>query len=477
MQARRTRILILLAFVGPLLWCFGGLLGGSRVLAYRDTAHFYYPLYQWLTGVWGQWQLPLWNPLENTGTPIAAEATAAVFYPGKIVFTLPVSFALRFHLYILLHLILAGVSTYYVARTWRIRPVGAGLAAVGYAFSGSVLFQYCNVVFLVGAAWLPLSLLTADQMLRRRELRWAVLFGATLALMTLGGDPQSSYHAAMLAVLYAFVRGRDRRRGRARSNSAGPQLAWRARAPALLATAAASGLLLAAVQIVPAVTWTAASSRAVFAQPRSVFEIPGYLGRSGKDVPWNHAAAGLLGPPEPGTHDQQLYQFSVGPWRWLEVLWPNVSGRSFPENRRWMSSAIPADGRVWSPSLYMGLLPLLLGLGTWRLTRDSLRVRWLSWALLWSVLASLGWYGPVWLLSEWRQLGGEPLAAEHWSGSVGGLYWLMVVALPGYVYFRFPAKLLVIATLAISLLAGIGLDRLLRHRGDRPRAGCGPFAG
>ena len=48
--------------------------------------------------------------------------------------------------------------------------MAAGLCAVSYAFGGNVLFQYCNVVFLVGAAWLPAALLASDWMLLRRSV-------------------------------------------------------------------------------------------------------------------------------------------------------------------------------------------------------------------------------------------------------------------------------------------------------------------
>ena len=40
------------------------------------------------------------------------------------------------------------------------------------------------------------------------------------------------------------------------------------------------------------------------------------------------------------------------------------------------------------------------------------------------------------------------------------MYWLLVVILPGYAYFRYPAKLMVIAALGLSQLAAFGLDRL-----------------
>ena len=88
-DGRWTQATIVLAILIPLLWSFGSTLTGARVCAYRDTAHFYYPLYAWTSRCWSQGEIPLWNPQENIGTPVAAEATSAVFYPGQLIFALP----------------------------------------------------------------------------------------------------------------------------------------------------------------------------------------------------------------------------------------------------------------------------------------------------------------------------------------------------------------------------------------------------
>ena len=117
--------------------------------------------------------------------------------------------------------------------------------------------------------------------------------------------------------------------------------------PALLAIAAAMGLALSAVQVLPSMEFTARSDR-----------IPSPIGDR------------LLGHIEPGTHAEHTYDFSVGPWRLAEFVWPNLSGRQFPVHRRWLE-VIPAEGRIWTPSLYMGLLPLLLALAAMRFRRGG----------------------------------------------------------------------------------------------------------
>ena len=62
--------------------------------------------------------------------------------------------------------------------------------------------------------------------------------------------------------------------------------------------------------------------------------------------------------------------------------------------------------------------------------------------------------------ASWFELAGRYRPGTV-GDEVGGLYWLMTVVLPGYVYFRYPAKLLVIAALGLSMLAARGWDDAL----------------
>lgn len=451
----RTRILLAVTIVVAFVWCFGSVLFRDRSFGFRDAANYYYPLFEWECHEWRAGRLPLWNPLDNGGTPVLAETTSSVLYPGKLVFALPVSYRLRYHLYVTAHILLAAGMAYRLARHWTCSREASTLAALSYAFGGSVLFQYCNVVFLVGAAWLPFGLLAADRMLRERSLGWALTLGAALALMVLGGDPQAAYHTGMLSAFYACLLRGDRVSGAVIA-----PIPWRRSRPALLATAATAGACLALVQILPAAEWTRQSSRDAPDVPRNVYEAAASLSSSESNG-FREIASGLFATPPPGTHLRQVYEFSVGPWHVMEFVWPNCFGRVFPKNERW-SNAIPAEGRTWTPSLYVGLLPFVLALLSWRVRRCDARVRFVSLLTLLALIGSFGWYGVGWLVQEIRAgLMSQPLDDLNVGQPVGGLYWLFVTLLPGYVYFRFPAKLLVIASLGISLLAARGWDDVL----------------
>jgi hypothetical protein len=144
------------------LACFGPVLFRGRQFAYRDSANFYYPLYQRVQQEWRAGRLPLWMPEENSGMPMLANPTAAVLYPGQLIFAaLPYPWAVR--VYVVAHVALAFVAMRALLRHWSISPTGATVGAMAYAFGAPMLFLYCNVVFLVGAAWMPLGLRSADR--------------------------------------------------------------------------------------------------------------------------------------------------------------------------------------------------------------------------------------------------------------------------------------------------------------------------
>jgi hypothetical protein len=473
----------------PLVWMFGEALATDQMFGYRDAAHYYYPLYWFVQEHWRQGIVPLWNSLENLGQPLAADPTSAAFYPGKLIFFLPLSYEWLYKAYIVGHVALCAATTYWLARQWQASRPAAALAAVCYTFGGSVFMQYANVVFLVGAAWLPVGLWGAHRLVMKRDATGVLAFALSATLMILGGDPEAAYLATLALLGLAFMRWRDDvvRAARATPHGApsesppAPALSatpWYATTPALIAATLLATFGLSAIQTLPMLDWGRKTERAVFETPRSVWEFPEYVARSsepedppeprdrtrykgGEELVNEPAWQGLIGPPS--TFPHPVYNFSVGPWRFVELLWPNFYGREFPENRRW-GSVISHESSPWTPSLYFGILPWLLALGTMNRWQGAVKVRWLTWLAILLALGSLGIFGIAWVAREiqfqvTRQSLDPPIGDQ-----VGGLYWFATVVLPGFVQFRYPAKLLVLAMLALALLAARGFDRMSSSR-------------
>jgi hypothetical protein len=482
------RWLVPLLLLAPIVAIFAPVIFLDRSFAFRDGAHFYHPLFQWIASEWGQGRVPLWNPLENCGLPVLADATSSIFYPGKLIFILPLPFAWLYKFYVIGHVILAAVAMYAFARRLRASEPSAVLVAIAYACGGNVVFQYCNIVFLVGAAWLPAALLAIEVIVSCRCWRAMLLFAFVLAMMILGGDPQMAYHALLAAglrlvfSLSSVLRGEGRGEGLPHNEPStrmplnltlSPEYRGEGMKILLLGGAAVIAFLLAAVQIFPSSEATKFSERAAYTRPRNVYEAAAVIAKTPAnesllaETPSEKIAAGLFGQPEPMSHHDRAYDYSVSPWRVLEFIWPNISGRAFPQNQRW-TSRLPGESKPWTPTMYLGLLPFLVGCVALRSWRTDATTRWLTWLVIIFALGSCGWYGFGWLLREGyaTMLQGDPKKLGIGS-PVGGVYWLMVTLLPTYIYFRYPAKLMVVAVCGFLAGAAPAVDRLFAAKSER----------
>ncbi len=442
-------------FAGVFLACFWEVLFLPRRLGYRDVEYFFEPLFRYLQMEWGAGRVPLWNPYSHGGIPLVGQGTPSVFYPGKLVFALPVPFQVAFKFYVLVHVVVAGLGAWWTARAWSCSHAAAALASLSYAFGGSVLFMYTTVVFLVSAAWLPFAVLCVDDLLRTRHPRSAVGLAVSMSLMVLGGDPQTAFYVGVVAGLGLLTS--FRRTSETTASNVKPLL-WSA---GLLAVSAGLAAALAAVQLLPSLELNATSSRSVTQVPSNVWQVPGHLTSdrhleprpdTGELPKWYDELVG--DPPPPAKHHVVTYNFSLTPRRYAEWFLPNPFGRSLSGQSRW---TVWKGERLWMPTLYAGLVPFVLALCSLRLWGGSQRARWLSWTVVVFAVGSLGRFGIGWLITQ----------TTGWDGvsrEIGGLYWLMNVLLPVHSSFRYPQKMWMLAALAASLLAAFGWDALREHR-------------
>ncbi|MFO0817655.1 MAG: DUF1559 domain-containing protein [Pirellulales bacterium] len=432
----RTTVLCGLVLALPALY-FVPILGmDANVPALRDGWHYYYPLWSWIDRAWGAGEPPLWNPHENLGASLAADPTAALWYPGRQAMRWIGSFPHAYRMFLLLHFVGAAWGAFAAARRLGASNPAAVLAGLSYAYGGSVLFQYANPVYLVGATWLAWGATAIVDRLRRDSPHAgygpALGLAPPLALTVLGGDPQTAVHLGLVAMLGLAFAG-------PRKATLGERMRWRMHAAVSFAGAAVIAAAIASVQIVPTLETLESTGRMEGKEPGV--------------APW-------WAPLEPGSRAETVYDFSVGPWRWIEYFWPNIAGRMFPENCRWMSS-LPAEGRVWTPTLYAGVAPMVMALLALLDVRRSRRIRGLAVAALLGLCAACGHYGAGWLIHEvgyWIK-GESPL---RWVGAhVGGVYWFLTQVLPGYEWFRYPAKWSTSVALAFALLTALGWDRAM----------------
>jgi hypothetical protein len=503
-------LVTLAGLTGLVIACYGRAIFEGEQFAYRDAGHYYYPLHQRIQAEWDAGRWPLWEPEENGGMPLLGDPTAAVLYPGKLVFAL-FAYPLAARLYIMGHTLLAFAAMIALLRHWGTSWVGSALGAIAFAFGGPIVFQYCNVIFLVGAAWVPLGFRAVDRWLRLgRRIALAEL-AIVVAMETLGGDLESAYVTGLCAAGYAagLAWGRrtsslaaaDRaaadpqgRRARRLLTLALPLVFWVVAtlaaaqwAPALRTVATVGPRQLAfpwAPWIGPlvAVGWGLAGLvlvarwrrlRRAVARPVLAPMLFGLVAAA--CVAAAVTAAQLLPVIEfirqsgraadAGPHD--IYPFSLHPARVVELVWPNVYGNTFHGNTLWLGSFAPRDPdvKLWVPTLYLGGLTMVLALGGLGLRPEGQHAPWRRWmatvAAL-SLLSSFGEYSsPIWL----ARLVSSAIAPVGAQGSFhngdGGIYWLLATALPGFGQFRYPSKLLTFTVLGLASLAAQGWDALI----------------
>jgi hypothetical protein len=277
---RSTPVLLLVLCT---LWVHAAsLFGNARLTAHHDNLDGAAPLRIEAARQWKSGHVPLWNPYKRAGMPLAADTTAAALYPGNAPFLFeahapakaaqpavpsrapsagdaPVFRTMD---------IVAAMHALFFLRAMALDAASSVLGALVYACSGTMgWFAAWYVQIQNSAAWLPFILLavhrasTSWQHARyrvgfesgsstfsrsRSPVGWIGAGAAGVALQWLAGFPETSVYTGVLAAGYATTLvDRDVR--------------WR---PIASVTAIyAAGLLLAAVQLVPALELASLSRR------------------------------------------------------------------------------------------------------------------------------------------------------------------------------------------------------------------------
>lgn len=429
-------------------WCvFHDALHADAVFAYRDALHFYPPIDAFVRDEWQAGRVPLWNPYLNGGQPLAGVGTSGAFYPPNMLAIMCLPAGLSDTVLPVLHIVWAAAGVWRLARVLGCPSVASCSAGLAYAFGGCVLLQIYNPIYAVGAAWLGWACVGGWRLLEAPTPGNVLLLAVSLAMCVLGGDPQTAYHAGLvLGMRWLSVR----------------PLRWRELM--LLAAAGVAGGLLSFVQVALTAEFTAESSRAMDVAPHSLWDLPRYVALPAETRGLGRWYDVILGAaPGASRHYADTYAFSLTPLRLLECVWPDAGGMPYA---RW-ATLIGLDSRdAWVNSLYAGVVPaaaVIVAVGRRRAGSAALRF-WLV-ILGLALAASLGGTGLIGIVrnavalagGRWADIGYRP------GDEVGGLYWLLSVAAPGYAAFRYPAKWLTVFALAAACVTGLVVARL-----DRP---------
>ncbi|MEX0718521.1 MAG: hypothetical protein WD066_18150 [Planctomycetaceae bacterium] len=365
-----------------------------------DVYFHTFPEKLFLVDWWRQGVFPVWNDRFGNGFPLVAEGMTAPFYPTSLLFYGLLDANSAFNANHQLHYALCFAFTWMFARKMGLSRGAAALAGLVYTYGWFPARRSWEVAIIAGA-YLPLFLWLVENYLETRRARWLGWLGLAIGVQILAGQYNQAFISHVVVGLYVFVRIAT---AAPRSSGSGAPDTDVREPPrhrwSPLATVAAAGLLGYAIAAVTVLPTWELKQRS----PRGV--------------------DGRFDPLQGVIPVAYLPQAAL-PWKYYTIDEEEYV-------RRFRS------GSRMESHLYFGLIPLALV--AWG-TSSSSRRRAM----------------PPGLWTVWCVVGGFTLAY-----AVG---WLPFVAhLPGFDFFRGPARYGYGTTFAVAMLAAAMLDSLLLAR-------------
>ena len=390
--------------------------------------------YQWKTFIRDQiaiGEIPLWNPHLFSGVPFLAAGQHSALYPLSVIYyLLPLSAAYGW--FILLNLWLAGLFMAGYLRALGVNRLGAALGGLTFQLSGAMIASAVFPMMVAGAAWLPLILWMAENILRGRALwifrgtaiPWVGIGAAALACNALAGHIEITIYALLVFAAYGAFRliWESARKWRA---SGRPNWRWTGGVAFWLLLLVGLGLGLAALQLVPMYEFVQSNWRS---ERSSLETVLGYA-HPIRDV-LQFLLPNVYGNP---AHHSYLDAFSGE--RITDLR--NLAGETIQFIDWGIKNYVEG-------ALYLGVLPLALS----------------GLALVTGLRRRSGFAGVIIPLAL--------LAAIALAFMFGSPLYALIFSLPGMNQLNSPFRWVMVLTPAVAALAGIGCH-LIAERQRRSR--------
>lgn len=180
---------LVLVMVAILFALYPGVLLGKHTFFFQDYGLFTYPVVHYIRESFWRGEVPLWNPLLNCGVPFLAQWNTSVCYPLSLfylIFPLPWSL----NVFLLGHLLIAGLGMYFLARRWTQNPLAAFVAGLTYGLNGLMLNCLLWTSNLAALSWQPWVILLVERAWREGGGRKLGVAALVAGMQMLSGAPE-----------------------------------------------------------------------------------------------------------------------------------------------------------------------------------------------------------------------------------------------------------------------------------------------
>jgi hypothetical protein len=376
---------------------------------WEDFAEYIYPVQTFAARESSLFSLPMWNPYSFHGMPFLADLQVGFFYPLNRILNLfvdsggnlPVNIL---QMQIIFHFLIAQITFFLLARSWKISAGGAVIGAVSYAFSSLMIYHAIHPMMIYHLAWFPLILMFFAQGLNQKNIRKSIISGLILGFVMLSGHPQTTLYISLFLGMYFLWNLFSTRKEKENLKSS------------LINTAIKGGLPFVIAGGIFAVQMFPTSEMAEYSQRKEIT----YEMSSEGSLQWKQALA--LVSPE---------------------LFGKVTGNPNEQNTWYLEFE---EGRrmhyFWETGFYFGIASLTLGLISIVLFFTNREKNTSSKYILFLIIMTI--FGFIFALGK------------------NGFLFDIFFNLPLFGSFRNPARMMFVVIFAMSLLAGFGFDRIIK---------------
>lgn len=199
--------LLLIVTFAIAFWCLSVVRTGTQPSGYPnyDLYAQYYPMHDYASRALRDGRVPLWDPYQYCGQPFLATMQVGVFYPLHVLFLFfPTHLAMAISS--VLHVSLAGIFMYLLARTFSLPRFGSLIAALVYMLGGEAacVMGRTNIIAINGL--LPASFLVTERLFRKPRSSYGCLLGLIVASQFLAGHPMTFLYSMYALALFVICR-------------------------------------------------------------------------------------------------------------------------------------------------------------------------------------------------------------------------------------------------------------------------------
>jgi len=181
-------------------------LAQGKIFFYWDNAQQHYAQTVFLHKALQSGTIPQWWPQVGSGVPTVAEGQAAHYHPLRMLlaflFSPPVAFMAEIGLY----LAVAGLSTYFFLREFRLQRSACLVGGLCQMFGSFSVVFIRNMALHRSFCLLPLAMLLAERFSARRKFSCALTMSLVLGLQLLSGHPTFTIITIVATTVYIVCR-------------------------------------------------------------------------------------------------------------------------------------------------------------------------------------------------------------------------------------------------------------------------------